>query len=255
MEKLILITGASSGLGEEFAFQLAEQGYSLLLVARRLQRLQDLQCKIVAKYPNIRVFCQRVDLSEQASGEQIFDYINQQKLALHGVVNNAGFGQRGRFSELPLSRQMAMLQVNINSLVCLTHLMVPLLKQHKDSFIINVASTAAFQAGPNLAIYYASKSFVLSFSQALYEELKAQGILVSALCPGATNTEFIALANMPQSRLFKLRVMETKPVVSYALAHRNKAVVIPGFINKISVFFVQIIPSSLARKLAYLIQK
>ena len=255
MEKLILITGASAGLGEEFAFQLAEQGYSLLLVARRIQRLQDLQQKIRVKYPNIRIFYQQIDLADASSGKQILDYINSQKLPLTGVINNAGFGQRGRFSELPLPRQMDMLQVNINSLVCLTHLMVPLLAQHQNSFIINVASTAAFQAGPNLAIYYASKAFVLSFSQALYEELKVQGIQVSTLCPGATNTEFITLANMPQSRLFKMRVMETKPVVRYALANRNKAVVIPGFINKISVFFVQIMPSSLARKLAYLIQK
>jgi len=255
MEKLILITGASSGLGEEFAFQLAAQGYSLLLVARRLERLQHLQQKIAAEYPNIRLFCQRVDLTEQASGEQILDYINHEKLPLTGVINNAGFGQRGRFSDLPLSRQMEMLQVNINSLVSLTHLMVPLLAQHQNSFIINVASTAAFQPGPNLAIYYASKAFVLSFSQALYEELKVQGIQVSALCPGATNTEFIELANMPQTRLFKLRVMETKPVVHCALTNKNKAVVIPGFINKISVFFIKIIPSSVARKLAYLIQK
>ena len=127
MEKLILITGASAGLGEEFAFQLAEQGYSLLLVARRIQRLQDLQQKIRVKYPNIRIFYQQIDLADVSSGKQILDYINSQKLPLTGVINNAGFGQRGRFSELPLPRQMDMLQVNINSLVCLTHLMVPLL--------------------------------------------------------------------------------------------------------------------------------
>ena len=255
MKKVVLITGASAGLGEEFAFQLAEQGFSLLLVARREQKLQQIQQQILAKYPKIDVFYQSVDLTEQESTQQIVTYIQSQSLFLAGLINNAGFGQRGSFSEIALSRQMEMLQVNINSLVSLTHLAIPLLKEQQDSFIINVASTAAFQAGPNLAIYYASKAFVLSFSQALYEELKGEGIQVSTLCPGATKTDFIQLAQMPESTLFKLRVMEKQPVVSYALANSNKAVVIPGWLNKLSVFFVQLIPGALARKLAYFVQK
>lgn len=255
MKKVVLITGASAGLGEEFAFQLAEQGLSLLLVARREQKLQQIQQQIFAKHPDINVFYLSVDLTEQESAQQIVTYIQSQSLLLTGLINNAGFGQRGSFSEIELTRQMDMLQVNINSLVSLTHLAIPLLKEQRDSFIINVASTAAFQAGPNLAIYYASKAFVLSFSQALYEELKGEGIQVSTLCPGATKTDFIELAQMPQSTLFKLRVMEKKPVVRYALANSNKAVVIPGWLNKLSVFFVQLIPGSMARKLAYLVQK
>ena len=255
MKKVVLITGASAGLGEEFAFQLAEQGFSLLLVARRQGRLQQIQQQILVKYPEVSVFYVSVDLTELESAQQIVDYIQNQSLCLTGLVNNAGLGQRGAFSESALPRQMEMLQVNINALVCLTHLAIPLLKKQQDSFIINVASTAAFQAGPNLAIYYASKAFVLSFSQALYEELKGEGIQVSTLCPGATKTDFIQLAQMPESTLFKLRVMEKQPVVSYALANTDKAVVIPGWLNKLSVFFVQLVPSSLARKLAYLVQK
>lgn len=255
MQKVILITGASSGLGEEFAFQLARQGFSLLLVARRLPRLQRIQQKILQQYPKVTVFYLAVDLTVPDSGQQIIAYIRAQSLQLNGLINNAGFGQRGEFSTLLLAQQMAMLQVNINSLVCLTHLSIPLLRQQDNSFIINVASTAAFQAGPNLAVYYATKAFVLSFSQALYEELKVHGIQVSTLCPGATNTEFIQLANMPESRLFKLRVMEKQTVVSCALANVNRAVVIPGIMNKLSVFFVKLVPGSLARKLAYLIQK
>jgi short-subunit dehydrogenase len=255
MKKVILITGASSGLGEEFAFQLAEQGFSLLLVARREQRLQQIQQQILLKHPEVKVFYLGVDLTGQESGLQIMAYLQSQSLLLTGLINNAGLGQRGAFSQSELSRQMEMLQVNINSLVSLTHLAIPLLREQANSFIINVASTAAFQAGPNLAIYYASKAFVLSFSQALYEELKGEGIKVSTLCPGATNTEFIQLADMPQSTLFKLRVMERQPVVSYALENAHKAVVIPGWLNKLSVFFVRLIPASLARKLAYLIQK
>ena len=255
MKKVVLITGASAGLGEEFAFQLAEQGFSLLLVARREQKLQQIRQQISAKYPEISVFYLSVDLTQQETAQQIVTYIQSQSLLLAGLINNAGFGQRGSFAEIALTRQMDMLQVNINSLVSLTHLAIPLLRLQPDSFIINVASTAAFQSGPNLAIYYASKAFVLSFSQALYEELKGEGIQVSTLCPGATKTEFIQVAQMSESTLFKLRVMEKQPVVSYALANTGKAVVIPGWLNKLSVFFVQLIPASLARKLAYLIQK
>lgn len=255
MKKVVLITGASAGLGEEFAFQLASRGFSLLLVARRTQKLQQIQQQILAKYPEIHLSYLAVDLTEQQSAQQIMAYIQKQSLSLTGLINNAGFGQRGTFSKIALSRQMEMLQVNINSLVCLTHLAIPLLRQQKNSFIINVASTAAFQAGPNLAIYYASKAFVLSFSQALYEELKREGIQVSTLCPGATQTDFIQLAQMSESILFKLRVMKKQPVVSYALANVNKAVVIPGLLNKLSVFLVQLLPNSVARKLAYLIQK
>ncbi len=255
MKKVILITGASAGLGEEFAYQLAQQGFSLLLVARRKEKLRQIQQQILAKHPELNVFYLAADLTQQESAQQIVTYIESQSLLLSGLINNAGFGQRGSFSEIALTRQMEMLQVNINSLVSLTHLAIPLLKQQANSFIINVASTAAFQAGPNLATYYASKAFVLSFSQALHEELKGQGVRVSTLCPGATNTDFIQLAEMPQSTLFKLRVMEKQPVVRYALAKSNKAVVIPGWLNKLSVFFVHLIPAAFARKLAYLVQK
>ncbi|MCW8996369.1 MAG: SDR family NAD(P)-dependent oxidoreductase [Psychromonas sp.] len=255
MTEVVLITGASAGLGEEFAFQLAKQGFSLLLVARRQQNLQQVQQQILAKYPDIDVFNLSVDLTQSDAAQQIVDYIEHHSLLLSGLINNAGFGQRGAFSKIALIRQMEMLQVNINSLVSLTHLAIPLLKAQQNSFIINVASTAAFQAGPNLAVYYASKAFVLSFSQALYEELKGEGIQVSTLCPGATKTEFAQVAEMSESLLFKLRVMEKQPVVNCSLANMDKAVVIPGLLNKLSVFFVRLLPGAVARKLAYLIQK
>lgn len=255
MGKVVLITGASAGLGEEFAWQLAEQGFSLLLVARRSEKLQQIQQQILSKYPQIQLDYLAVDLAQQVSAATIVNYIKKHALPLIGLINNAGFGQRGAFSEISLPRQMDMLQVNINSLVCLSHLVIPLLKLQKNSFIINVASTAAFQAGPNLAIYYASKSFVLSFSQALYEELKEQGIVVSTLCPGATKTEFAQVADMSDSLLFKLRVMDKQPVVSYALRNAHKALVIPGLVNKIGVLLVRFVPLSIARKVAYIIQK
>jgi uncharacterized protein len=140
------------------------------------------------------------------------------------------------------------------ALTLLTHASMHNLKKEKDSFIINVASTAAFQAGPNLALYYASKAFVLSFSEALNEELNGR-VSVSALCPGATHTEFADVAGMSDSLIFKLRVMDKKTVVNYALKNRRKAIVVPGLINKIGVLAVKLLPRLITRKLAYQIQK
>ncbi|WP_028862077.1 SDR family NAD(P)-dependent oxidoreductase [Psychromonas aquimarina] len=255
MKEYVLITGASAGLGEEFAYQLAQQGFPLLLVARRQDRLERVQKKIKDLYPDLAVRCFSADLSEAGGAQAVSDYIDKESLSIVGLVNNAGLGQRGSFADSELSRQMHILQVNISALVSLTHLCIPLLRRQKNSFIINVASTAAFQAGPNLAVYYASKAFVLSFSEALHEELKGQGIRVSTLCPGAVKTEFAQAADMSDSQVYKMRVMDKQPVVSYALANLNKAVVIPGLINKIGALAAQFAPRIFARKIAYLIQK
>ncbi|WP_019615978.1 SDR family NAD(P)-dependent oxidoreductase [Psychromonas ossibalaenae] len=255
MKQYVLITGASAGLGEEFAYQLAKQGFPLLLVARRFDRLEQVQKNIKGLYPDLEVRCCSADLSETAGLQAVSDYIDKESLSLVGLINNAGLGQRGLFSDSELSRQMQLLQVNISALVALTHLCIPLLSGQKNSFIINVASTAAFQAGPNLAVYYASKAFVLSFSEALHEELKGQGIRVSTLCPGATKTEFAQVADMSDSLVYKMRVMDKQPVVSYALANLNKAVVIPGIVNKFGAWTAQLAPRTVARKIAYLIQK
>lgn len=254
MNKYILITGASAGLGSEFAWQLAEQGYSLLLVARREDKLQVLQNELLNRYKHIQVNYLLADLSFESSSQEIVEYICLHNINLFALINNAGFGARGTFSDLEQNKQNKMLQVNINSLVTLTYLCIPLLKQQAQSFIINVASTAAFQAGPNLAVYYASKAFVLSFSEALYEELKGQ-IKVTALCPGATNTEFAVVAGMSDSLMFKLRVMDKQTVVSYALANVDEAIVIPGWVNKMGAFMAKLAPRFMTRKIAYLIQK
>lgn len=254
MNRYVLITGASAGLGAEFARQLAKQGYSLLLLARREDKLKALQNELLMKHSQIKVTYLATDLSLESSALDVLQTIQCNKISLFGLINNAGFGARGAFSELDQNKQNKMLQVNINSLVSLTHLCLPLLKQQSQSFIINVASTAAFQAGPNLAVYYASKAFVLSFSEALYEELKGQ-IRVSALCPGATNTEFAVVAGMSDSLMFKLRVMDKQSVVSYALAHLDKAIVIPGWVNKTGAFMAKLAPRFMTRKIAYLIQK
>ena len=253
-ENTVLITGASSGLGEEFAWQLAALGYDLLLVARRSDKLSLLQKNICTEFPNLSCLILSVDLNESNAVSTLINFISLKKIKIIGLVNNAGFGQRGMFESLEAVRQSEMLHVNINTLTMLTHALIPHLLVQKESFIINVASTAAFQAGPNLAIYYASKAFVLSFSEALHEELKGK-IKVSALCPGATKTEFAEVAGMSNSLVFKLRVMDKKTVVRYAIKNRGKAIVVPGLTNKIGVLSVKLLPRFITRKLAYQIQK
>jgi len=253
-ENTVLITGASSGLGEEFAWQLAALGYNLLLVARRTEQLALIQKKICSEYPNRSCLILSVDLNEQNAVNTLINFIELKKIKMSGLINNAGFGARGMFADLPADKQSEMLQVNIHTLTILTHALIPHLNSPEQPFIINVASTAAFQAGPNLAIYYASKAFVLSFSEALHEELKGK-IKVSALCPGATKTEFAEVAGMSDSLVFKLRVMDKKTVVTYSLKNRGKAVVIPGLVNKLGVIAVKLLPRFISRKLAYQIQK
>lgn len=250
----MLITGASSGLGEEFAWQLAALGYNLLLVARRTDKLKFIQKQLVEKYPQQQYLTLYADLNELTSIDSIYSFIEKQEIQLIGLINNAGFGARGKFAVLNEPLQQEMIQVNISALTQLTHRCIPNLKADKRSFIINVASTAAFQAGPNLALYYASKAYVLSFSEALHEELKGK-ISVSALCPGATKTEFSDVAGMSDSFIFKLRVMDKSTVVNYALKNRDRAVVVPGLINQMGVIVVKLLPRFISRKLAYQIQK
>ena len=254
MKNTVLITGASSGLGEEFAWQLAALGYDLLLVARRVDKLLSLRKKIATKYPLQTFLILPVDLIEEDATDILLNFITLKNIHISGLINNAGFGARGLFSEVSALRQRQMLQVNINVLTMITHTFIPMLKQQPKSFIINVASTAAFQAGPNLALYYASKAFVLSFSEALHEELKGQ-VQVSALCPGATKTEFAEVAGMSNSLLFKARLMDKSTVVKCALKKRNRAIVVPGVVNKIGVIAVKLLPRWLTRKLAFQIQK
>ncbi|KZY40792.1 short-chain dehydrogenase [Oleiphilus sp. HI0050] len=245
----ILITGASAGIGEVFAEQLAAQGHNLILTARREERLQALASKLESQY-KISTQIITADLSDSNGAETLASKIINEGWALNGLINNAGFGDRGAFTELSLDRQLQMIQLNVTSLVDLTHRLIPKLSQQSNSFIINVASTAAFQAGPNMAIYYATKAFVLSFSEALYEELKGQGIAVSTLCPGATASEFASEANMTNTKLFKAGAMTAEAVVRKSLKKKDRAIVITGWKNIFGVWSGKLSPRSVTRKLA-----
>lgn len=245
----ILITGASAGIGSNFAKQLAEQGHNLILTARRKERLDELAQQLILQY-KIKVETLSADLANPEGSKALSDAITKNAWQISGLINNAGFGDRGLFSELTLERQIQMIQLNVTSLVELTHRLLPNIRQQKHAFIINVASTAAFQAGPNMAIYYATKAFVLSFSEALHEELKQEHISVSTLCPGPTLSEFADAANMTNTKLFKAGAMTTEEVVKKALNKRNKAIVITGWKNILGVWSGKLSPRCISRKLA-----
>lgn len=245
----VLITGASSGIGEVFAKQLAAQGHDLILSARRKDKLDEIANKLSQQH-KIKVETVSADLAVCEGSHALAQAILEKGWKVNGLINNAGFGDRGLFRELSLDRQLQMIQLNVTSLVELTHRLLPLLRREKDAFIINVASTAAFQAGPKMAIYYATKAFVLSFSEALHEELKQDNIYVSTLCPGATMSEFAQEANMSNTKLFKAGAMTAEDVVKKSLQKKKKAIVITGWKNIFGVWSGKLSPRSVTRKLA-----
>ncbi|MDH5189341.1 MAG: SDR family oxidoreductase [Rhodospirillaceae bacterium] len=245
----ILITGASSGIGEEFANQFAASGKNLLLVARREDRLLALCAELKKKY-KIDADYVVCDLSKKTGPGELVKKINANGWKIFGLINNAGFGEIGRFAALPLDRQMDMIQLNVASLVELSHRLIPMLKTQNDAFIINVASTSAFQAGPGMAVYFATKAFVLSFSEALHNELKKEGIAVSTLCPGATETEFSGIASMEKSKMFKYTTMPSKDVVEIAIRNRKKAIVVAGLRNVILMTAGKFSPRAITRAIS-----
>lgn len=244
-----LITGASAGIGSVFAKQLAEQGQNLILSARRKEKLDALANELNQQY-KVKVETLSADLASPSGSEELATAILENGWKVNGLINNAGFGDRGLFSELSLDRQLQMIQLNVTSLVDLTHRLLPNIRTQQNAFIINVASTAAFQAGPKMAIYYATKAFVLSFSEALHEELKKDNIAVSTLCPGATESEFAQEANMTNTKLFKAGAMTAETVVKKSLKNRHKAIVITGSKNIFGVWSGKVSPRSVTRKLA-----
>jgi len=241
-----LITGASSGLGVEFARQCVKRGEEVILVARRKDRLN----KLAAELGKAHVIA--ADLSKPKAAEKLFAEVASRGLWVRTLINNAGFGLRGRFDALALDRQLEMIDLNIRSLTNLAFVALDNMRAHGGGAILNVASTAAFQPGPNMAVYFATKAYVLSFTEALHEEWKDRGIKVSALCPGPTRTEFGDVAGIKTLGSFDRLAMEAEPVVRAGLEglDRNQAVVIPGVPNKIGAWSTRLAPRSTVRKIA-----
>ncbi len=245
-----LITGASAGLGVDFARQLAAKGNRLVLVARRKERLEALATEL----GNARAI--EADLGEAGASDRLMA-----DLAAHGehvdlLVNNAGFGLTGRFAELDGQRQRQMIDLNCGALVELAHAVLPGMIERRQGRILNVASTAAFQPGPGMAVYFATKAFVLSFSEALHEEVKGQGVIVSALCPGPTATEFGEVAGFkpvgPSAKALLANAAASAPVVKAGLEglERSEAIVTPGLVNKATAQAHRFFPRSWVRRIA-----
>jgi short-subunit dehydrogenase len=246
MKKVALINGASAGLGVEFARQLSKRGHRLVLAARRKDRLDEL----VNELGNARAMA--IDLSKANSAAKLLAELAANGETVELLVNNAGFGLIGRFAELDPKRERQMIDLNVATLTDLCRAVAPGMIERKSGAILNVASTAAFQPGPKMAVYFATKAFVLSLSEALHEELKPHGVKVSCLCPGPTRTEFGDVAGFGGNGLFDWVAMDSPAVVEAGLGglDNNKAVVIPGLLNKVTASSGRFAPRSVVRKIA-----
>jgi short-subunit dehydrogenase len=240
-----LITGASAGLGAEFARQCRKRGETVVLVARRKERLEELRATL-----GDSVFVHAADLTRPDQVEALFPWLETEGLEIDTLINNAGFGATGTFADTPRERLLEMIDLNVRSLTDLCRLVLPAMIERKRGGILNVASTAAFQAGPYAAVYYATKAYVLSLTEALHHEAKGSGVKVSALCPGPTATEFFEVAGAPDSKLAKVAV-RPEGVVAAGLKglDRNRPIVIPGIANNIGAFGTRLMPRSALRKI------
>jgi uncharacterized protein len=251
-----LVTGASAGLGVLFAEALAKDGHDLILVARREDRIVALAERL-AKEHGIAAHAIASDLTVTGAPEQLFAEISRLGLAVDTLINNAGFGLIGDFTGMDRARQAETIDLNCRALMELCHLALPGMIERKSGGILNVASTAAFQPGPWMAVYYATKAFVLSFSEALHEEVKSRGVRVAALCPGPTHTEFAGIAGVEDSFLFKRFGGGPEPVVADGLAalKANRAVKVSGAMNAVMAGSIRLTPRGLARRIAGSLQK
>lgn len=246
MKKVALVTGASAGLGVEFARQLSKRGHRLVLAARRKERLEEL-AKELGKARAVAI-----DLSKTNAATKLMADLAANDEEVELLVNNAGFGLIGRFATADAKRLRQMIDLNVGTLADLCRAVAPGMIERKSGGIVNVASTAAFQPGPNMAVYFATKAFVLSFTEAMHEELKPHGIHVTCLCPGPTRTEFGDVAGFGGNGMFDRVAMESPDVVTAGLKglDKNKAVVVPGLLNKISANSGRFAPRSVVRKIA-----
>jgi len=246
MTAVALITGASAGLGEEFARQLSKRGHRLVLAARRKGRLEALASEL----GNARAVA--VDLARPGAGARLVADVEAAGESIELLVNNAGFGLLGRFDKADAERLRRMVDLNCGALTDLCRAALPRMVERRSGAILNVASTAAFQPGPGMAVYFATKAYVLSLTEALHEEVKRFGVKVSALCPGPTRTEFGQVAGFKGEGGFDRWSMDASEVVRLGLdgLDRNKAVMITGALNKAGALSARFLPRALVRKVA-----
>jgi uncharacterized protein len=251
-KKTALITGAASGIGYELAHIFARDNYNLVLVDKNGQKLSDIASKFRQKF-GVVVKNIVKDLSVPTSPDEIFTDVQQASIKVDVLVNNAGFGNYGLFNETDLTAELKMLQVNLVSLTHLTKLFLKDMVNQGNGKILNVASTAAFQPGPLMAVYSATKAYILLFSEAIANELENTGVTVTVLCPGPTQSAFHEITGMADSQLLKEKKMmsaETVAKIGYRGLMANTTVVIPGVKNKILAELVRFVPRKLVTKVA-----
>jgi len=244
-----LITGASSGIGAAFARKLAARGRNVLLVARSEDKLIAL-CNELGRLTSIRAQYLALDLQQPDAGSQLLEETQKRGLEIEMLINNAGFGSMGEFVKLDLEHELDMIQLNVRSLVDVTHRFLGPMRERKRGTIINVASTAAFQAVPYMATYAATKAFVLSFSEALWEENRLHGIHVMALCPGVTETNFFQASGMDRPPMRTIQTAEEVVGTALRALGRRKSTVISGWTNWLTAEAERFLPRSVVVKVA-----
>jgi short-subunit dehydrogenase len=248
-----LITGASSGLGVEFARQLAPHAHALVLTARRQDRLQTVKAELTRAHPNLSVYCYALDLTDLDALDRFTRWLSDEGVRINLLINNAGLGDHNLFGSSEWSRIKPMLDVNVTALTRLTHSLLPVLRTFEDSAILNVSSCASFLPVPQLAVYAATKAYVTSFSEALRAELRGAGVSVTTLCPGPVDTEFNEVANSghtgPGFSSPEFLKVPAERVVREALmgVERDRARVIPGWILFLSFGLLFFIPFAFVR--------
>jgi uncharacterized protein len=254
--KTALITGASSGIGKALAHHFAQDGYQLVLAARGVARMQALADDLQKQF-KVVVTVISADLETNDGATQLHADIKARGIVLSALVNNAGYGAFGEFKDSLLQSELAMMQLNMNTVVVLTKLFLPDLLATRGK-ILNTASTAAFQPGPYMAVYYATKSFVLSFSEAIASELEDTGVTVTALCPGPTASGFQDKADLGNSALVKGKKLPTSEAVAalgYRAMQRGQRVYIPGFINWAMAQSMRVTPRNMATKVVKILTR
>jgi uncharacterized protein len=254
--KTALITGASYGIGMELARLFARKGHNLVLVARSADRLRQLASELERAH-GTRSLILASDLTEPGAPAYVLDQTTRAEIQVDVLVNNAGFGQFGFFAENDLEVCLQQIQLNVTTLTHLTRLYLPAMIERETGRILNVASTAAFQAGPLMAVYYATKAYVLLFSEAIANELKGTGVTVTCLCPGPTATEFQKRAKITGIRLFKYGAMDARTVAEdgYRALMAGKPVAISGFKNWLVAQSVRFAPRQMATAVSRRLQE
>lgn len=243
-----LITGASSGIGREFALYLAELGYDLIICSRSTDKLNALKDEI--KNVSVRVIT--IDLSRESDAFDLYEHLKEENIDV--LINNAGFGAFGKFLNVPLEREVELIHTNVSSVHILTKCFLKDMQSKNSGLILNVGSMAGFSAGPKLSSYYASKNYVVRLTQAINEELRRDGskVKISVLCPGPVETNFNNVANVR----FTTKGLNARDVARYAFdkARQGKIIIIPGFLMKTVKFFEHFLPENLLTRISYNVQ-